>query len=366
MTNSFYPLFPGLLLDSAARYAQNQTSSPLAGDPKHNLRDLREMGWVCTLVPEEFGGVGGTIADLSAIIEGLATHGVQLPMVEAYAIAPLLLQAAPNNIAACWLSALCDGSATIVALTSLSSPLDAITVAVRRLNGGYELNGKILGVDYSLEASHYLVPARFEKTGELAIFLLERERFSAPTTFFRTIEGRHAADFTLASLSASPSDCISQGNTAAIALNRANNAALMLTAVDTVAAIAALIEQTVAHLTDRRQFGVALASFQALRHRSADMYVRYLAARGLVHHAFGEYERAAPDLARTLQLMKISLAESARTCAEAAIQMHGGMGMSEEVKATRLAQRLLASEFRYGDRLLYTARLLAPDQGVTP
>ncbi len=105
---------------------------------------------------------------------------------------------------------------------------------------------------------------------------------------------------------------------------------------------------------------MALSTFQALRNRTADMYVRYLGARGLLMHAFSEYERVAPDLSRTLSLMKVSLAETARTCAEGAIQMHGGMGMSEEVLATRLAQRLLTSEFRYGDRLLHTARLLAP------
>jgi alkylation response protein AidB-like acyl-CoA dehydrogenase len=64
--------------------------------------------------------------------------------------------------------------------------------------------------------------------------------------------------------------------------------------------------------------------------------------------------------------MKVALAESARACAESAIQMHGGMGVSEEVLATRLAQRLLASEFRYGDRLTHAARLLAPQDPDAP
>jgi alkylation response protein AidB-like acyl-CoA dehydrogenase len=90
------------------------------------------------------------------------------------------------------------------------------------------------------------------------------------------------------------------------------------------------------------------------------MYVRYLGARGQLMHAFHEHETGAAGLRRTLALMKVSLAETARACAEAAIQMHGGMGVSEEVLATRLAQRLLASEFRYGDRLAHAARLLAP------
>jgi alkylation response protein AidB-like acyl-CoA dehydrogenase len=359
MPNNFDPLFPGLVLDAAVRFAQSQASSALTADPMHNLRTLREMGWVCTLIPEEHGGVNGTLADLSPVIEGLASHGVQLPLIEACAIAPLLLQAASADVPSRWLAALCDGSSSIVPLTALSAPLDAITVQARQRHGGYELNGQVQGTDYSLEPSHYLVPARTDETGQTAIFLVERDNMPRPTNVFRSMEGRRVADFTLASVSVSTSACISQGDPATVALARANNIALLLTAVDTVAALSMLVARTVTHLQERRQFGVALATFQALRHRAADMYVRYLAARGLLHHAFDEYERAAPDLARTLQLMKVSLAESARACAEAAIQMHGGMGMSEEVIATRLAQRLLASEFRYGDRLLYTARLLA-------
>ncbi len=155
--------------------------------------------------------------------------------------------------------------------------------------------------------------------------------------------------------------CIASGAAARDALVRADNAALLLTAADTVASLATLIQQTVNHLKERRQFGVTLSSFQVLRHRTADMYVRYLGAKGLLMHAFQEYERGAaepaphpaPDEGRRWR-------RAPGLCAESAIQMHGGMGVSEEVLATRMAQRLIASEFRYGDRLTHASRLLAP------
>jgi alkylation response protein AidB-like acyl-CoA dehydrogenase len=191
-------------------------------------------------------------------------------------------------------------------------------------------------------------------------------RIPAPATTYRTMEGRRGADFRLEQLSVPALACIASGAEARDALVRADNAALLLTAADTVAALAALIQQTVSHLKERRQFGVTLSSFQVLRHRTADMYVRYLGAKGLLMHAFQEYESGAASLRRTLRLMKVALAESARACAESAIQMHGGMGVSEEVLATRLAQRLLASEFRYGDRLTHAARLLAPQHPDAP
>lgn len=359
---SFTPLFPGMLLDAAERFAQDHAATQDFADAD----PIREMGWACTVVPEESGGVGGTLADLGSIVEGLATHGLHLPVVETCAVAPILLQAAAPETAARWLEAVCEGSAKIAPLSALSASLDDIAVQARQLDIGYELTGAVRGVDVSLEATHYLVPALLQGTGEAAIFLVDRERIPAPATSYRTMEGRRGADFRLEQLTVPALACMARGAEAKCALVQADNAALLLTAADTVAALAALIQQTVNHLKERRQFGVTLSSFQVLRHRTADMYVRYLGAKGLLMHAFREYESGAAGLRRTLRLMKVALAESARACAESAIQMHGGMGVSEEVLATRLAQRLLASEFRYGDRLTHAARLLAPQDPDAP
>jgi alkylation response protein AidB-like acyl-CoA dehydrogenase len=353
---SFTPLFPGMLLDAASRFAQDHATTQDFGaaDP------VREMGWACTVVPEELGGVGGTLADLASLAEGLATHGLQLPLVETCAVAPILLQAAAPDVAARWLAAVCEGSAKVAPLTALSASLDEVAVQAKQLDIGYELSGTVQGVDVSLQATHYLVPALLQGTSEVALFLVDQDRIPVPTATYRTMEGRRGGDFRLDQLTVPALACIARGDPARDALVQADNAALLLTAADTVAALAALIQQTVNHLKERRQFGVSLSTFQVLRHRSADMYVRYLAAKGLLMHAFQEQEAGAPGLRRTLRLIKVQLAESARACAESAIQMHGGMGVSEEVLATRLAQRLLASEFRYGDRLAHAARLLAP------
>ena len=354
MSMSFTPLFPGMLLDAATRFAQdNETTRDFAGtDP------VREMGWTCTLVPEEAGGVGGTLSDLASIVVGLATHGVHLPVIETCAVAPLLLQAANADTSARWLEAVCEGSAKIAPLTSLSASLDEVALTAKQLDIGYALTGEVKGVDVSLAATHHLVPALLQGSGETALFLVDHEHMPAPSATYRTMEGRRSADFRLDGLTVPAVACIARGAAVDSAIEQADNAALLLTAADTVAALATLIEQTVKHLQERRQFGVALASFQVLRHRTADMYVRYLCAKGLLMHAFQEHERGAADLRRTLRLMKVALAETARLCAEGAIQMHGGMGVSEEVLATRMAQRLLASEFRYGDRMAHASRLL--------
>ena len=350
MSLSFTPLFPGMLLDAAGRYAQDHLLE-VTGDP------VRELGWTATLVPEASGGAGGTLADLASIVEGVASHGVHLPVVETCAVVPLLLQAAAPETARRWLEAVAEGSVQIAPLTPLSSSLEHTGVRARHLDIGYELDGAVQGVDASLPATHYLVPALIDD--DVALFLVDAERIGTPQASWRTMDGGRGADFRLAKTAVPEGACIARGAAARGALLAADDAALLLTATDTVAALAALLQQTIAHLKERKQFGVALSSFQVLRHRVAEMYVKYLGAKGLLLHCFEQQEAGAPDLRRTLRLAKVSLAESARWCAEAAIQMHGGMGMSEEVLATRLAQRLLAAEFRYGDRLEHAARLLA-------
>ncbi|MGJ7506425.1 acyl-CoA dehydrogenase family protein [Variovorax sp. GT1P44] len=356
MSTSFHSLFPGMLLDAADRFAQDHaTAQDLRGDP------VRELGWTATLVPEEAGGVAGSLSDLGSIVEGLAAHGLHLPVIETCAVVPLMLRAAAPDIANRWLEAVADGSVQIAPLTALSATPDELVVRARHLDIGYELRGTVHGVDISLPATHYLAPA--DADGEAAIFLVDAERI-APSARYRTMEGRRGADFVLSGLALPEAACLARGAAARDALAAATDAALLLSATDTVAALAALIQQTVSHLKERRQFGVTLSTFQVLRHRLADMYVKYLGAKGLVIHCFREQAQGAADLRRTLRLAKVSLAESARACAEAAIQMHGGMGVSEEVLATRLAQRLIASEFRYGDRLTHAAHLLAPRDGV--
>lgn len=355
MPASIHSLFPGMALDAADRFAQDHAGArDFAG-----ANPVAEMGWALTLVPEEHGGVGGALADLAATVEGLATHGVQLPVIETCAIAPLLLQATAEG-AAQWLPQLCEGKLQMAVLAPLSAPLRDVAVQARQLDIGWELSGTVRGTDATLPGTHSVIPARIEGSDEVALFVLAADRLPQAASF-RTMEGRRAADVTLAALTVPAGACIARGPAAAEALAGADRAALLLTAADTVAALAALLRATITHLQERKQFGVALASFQVLRHRVADMFVRYQAARGLVLHAFHEHDCGSASLDRTLRLVKVSLAESARASAEAAIQMHGGMGVSEEVLATRLAQRLLASEFRYGDRLTHSSRLLRED-----
>ena len=341
------PMQPGMLYDAAARAASDKTflDSP---DP------IGEMGWPLVLLAEEHGGLGGTLADLGALVEGLAAQDIALPVIEQCAIAPLLLEAGGDTP---WLAGLADGSMRFAPLLGSGSPDlagDALAAAVA--DGGHVLQGEVRGVDTTGQPTHWVAVASAD--GRPAIFVVEAGELPAPHGRYRGMDGRSTADYRLPQGLPLPAGrCIAQGEAAAQAIARAGRAALAMVNTDSVSVLGAMVEHTVEYLNARVQFGVALSTFQALRHQLVDVYMRYESGRGMVMNYLAEAGRDAAVDARRLGLAKLALGESARFSAETVIQLHGGMGMTEEMLVARLAKRLLANEFRYGDRFSHSAAL---------
>jgi hypothetical protein len=208
-------------------------------------------------------------------------------------------------------------------------------------------------------ATHYLIFAKQTSSDEALIFLVAAAELPAPTKHYRSIDGVQTVDLTFENTAVPNRQCLIQGPEAVAAITAAQNMALLATSVDTVSAMGSLLEQTIQYLKTRTQFEVTLSSFQALRHRTVEMYVRYESARGMLQECL-RHSLTDTDQPRRLALLKLCLGEAARFSAQAAIQLHGGMGMSEETLAARLAQRLITNEYRYGDRLFHAKALRHP------
>lgn len=314
-------MFPGLLFDTATRFAADQPTWATA----------RELGWDALLVPEPLGGAGGTLHDLGAIAEALGARGLALPTAERCGAAPMLLiEASPSNGAA----------------RELAQGLASQTVQPAWLQPDARAGGQLVAED--LPATHYLAVAT---DGRLVAFTAEQMPAALART--RGVDGVTRAAWSPASLPWTQGVPLSD----APAVADAATLSTLVGCIQSVAAIGALIEQTATHLNQRSQFGVLLSSFQALRHKLVDMYVKYEASRGLVLDCV---DRAAHDLAavrRDVQLAHFYLSDAGRFAGEAAIQLHGAIGMSEELPVARLYKRLLANEFRHGDGLLQARRL---------
>jgi alkylation response protein AidB-like acyl-CoA dehydrogenase len=348
------PLFDGDLFDTALRLAGSPEAQrePGTGHTQagEKWQQMLALGWQGVLVAEEDGGAGARLQDMAAIVEAAARHGQLAPLTERCAVAPLLLSAAREHPAAqALLNALTLGEA------SVCPGLDAGEQGPGRVHAPLlerdgQLTGSLLALDLTEPASHVLFRARDAESHESVLVLLDWSRLAAAARHHQGLDGRQFSDVSLDGVRLTADDILLRGAPAAQAVMRARQTGSLLVCVQAVGAAAAMIELTIEYLNTRIQFGVALSSFQALRHRTVEMYVAYENTSGLVRRLVEQAEAADPaQCSRDVVLAKLYAAQVARMVSESAIQLHGGMGMTWEMLAARLAMLAMAGSLQYGD-----------------
>ncbi|MES2401259.1 MAG: acyl-CoA dehydrogenase family protein [Pseudomonadota bacterium] len=349
------PMFPGDLYDTTDRMAA--TAAPVWSGDKNSSGSAKwtqilELGWQGVLVSEEAGGVGATLAEFAAIAEAAGRHAMALPLIARCVVSPMLLASAGKNDAA--LALLEQLSAGQASVCPVIQPDGARSLqATAASSGSVKLQGVLKGADLTEPASHLVFNAVSANGSAPVLVLLATSELTQPVRYFEGLDGRRTADITLDGVVVEASHVLLQGDAVATGVKSAMSTGAVMTSVQTVGALGAMIEQTIEYLSTRTQFGVALSTFQALRHRVVEMYVAYESARGLVKDVTeGLSANPAADQ-RDAALTKLYLATVGRTVAESAIQMHGGMGMTVEMPAARLAMHALMCNLQYGDRYHY-------------
>ncbi|WP_325419742.1 acyl-CoA dehydrogenase [Aquabacterium sp.] len=336
-------MLPGDLYDAAARFcteAMAALAAPGADTAvvRHALwRQAVEMGWPAILITEDRGGAGGTLLDVASVVEALGRSALALPIVDRAAVVPTLLALCETPQAAALLAQIASGEADVASVLGLSSRLHA---------------------DLTVAATHYLVALPERR------MLVALEARALPLgRRYRSVDGRVMADVLTDRIEPDAAGVVARGEAFDRACAAAAGVGALLVCAETVGAQGALVELTIDYLNTRKQFGHALATFQVLRHRVVDMYVAFECTRGLVGRTLQDcvdgvdgVDGAGPD-ARSVSLVKGYVGRTGRLCAEAAIQLHGGMGMTEELLVARVAERALSAEFDYGDRYFHLRRL---------
>jgi alkylation response protein AidB-like acyl-CoA dehydrogenase len=358
------PMFPGDLYDTTDRMAA--TATPAWSGEKNSSGSAKwtqilELGWQGVLVSEEAGGVGATLAEFAAIAEAAGRHAMALPLIARCVVSPMLLAAAGSNQAA--LALLEQLSAGQASVCPVPQPDGARSLQATPASGGsIRLQGVLKGADLTEPASHLVFNAASSHGSAPVLVLLATSDLTQPVRYFAGLDGRRTADISLDGVVVEAGNVLLQGDAVAAAVKDAMSTGAVMTSVQTVGALGAMIEQTIEYLSTRTQFGVALSTFQALRHRVVEMYVAYESARGLVKDVTEELSANPASGAsgrRDAALTKLYLATVGRTVAESAIQLHGGMGMTVEMPAARLAMHTLMCNLQYGDRLHYLDSLSA-------
>ena len=333
------PAFPGEVHDAARRFAETAKAPSWA--------ELAALGFQMTLVPEAEGGLGAGLEDLAAAIEGAGRGGLAMSMPLHCGVTPgLLVAAGASSGRDAALEGHLSGEAPV--LSALPDTEAAKTLDIRRVAEGVSLRGTVHGVP-ALEGAVSLLISTPE-----ALVLVPLDGPGVTVTPTVGLDGQGTLSVTLdATL---PADAVlASGAAAQAAQEEAMATGAILTCVESVGLMGAVVNLVIAYLGERRQFGQPLAEFQVLRHRAVDMLIELMNASALVSRAIAA--QAEGQGRRTAALAKIAVSHAAREVAHASIQLHGGMGMTEEMAVTPLNKRLIQAGFDFGDAQHHEDRL---------
>jgi alkylation response protein AidB-like acyl-CoA dehydrogenase len=317
-----------------------------------------EQGWLAAGLPEAAGGLGGGAMATAVIAEELGRGLVPEAFVPVAATAGQLLHALEPEGER--LQMLMWGqSRPVLAHLEVGSRGDVRWVETRaeRDGDGYVLTGAKTAVLGGPAADLLFVTAR---TGDgLSVFAVAPDAPGLKRLNYRTIDERGASNLTLDGVRVGADALIGEAGSAWDAVERAIDFGLVAAAAEAVGAMDVAFELTKGYLTTRKQYGVLIGDFQALRHRLADMFIECEQARSIVLRAVATLDADGPERGRLASAAKVRVAQSGRYVTAQAIQLHGGIGMTKEYPIGRHFQRLTAFGLLNGPEAAHLERFVA-------
>ncbi|MDH3670370.1 MAG: acyl-CoA dehydrogenase family protein [Gammaproteobacteria bacterium] len=331
--------------------------------PEHWQR-FAELGWLALPFPEGYGGLDGTPVDTMIIMESFGRGLVASPYLSSVVVAGHILnRAATEQQKQALLPALSDGSLRLTfAFAEPTSRFDLADVSTTATEdgAGYRLNGYKCVVHYANTAHKVLVSAR--TTGNqrdpmgVSLFLVDMGASGVSARHYPTIDGQRAADIKLDNVRVDADDLIGDKDHASAFIEETCDHGIAATCAEAVGAMSVLYEMTLEYIKTREQFGKTLGSFQALQHRMVDVFMACELCRSMVYAATCRLTESTAERQCTASAAKVQVGKAGRLVGHEAIQLHGGMGMTDELPIGHYLKRLTMINTMFGDIAYHTAR----------
>jgi alkylation response protein AidB-like acyl-CoA dehydrogenase len=315
-----------------------------------------ELGLLGLPLPEDYSGLGGNAVDVMLVAQALGRSLALEPYIPTVVLAATLISLLGDGAQKELLNQISAGELLI----SLAHGEPATRYAsahprtsARREGEGWRLNGHKAVVAGGAHAQKLIVSASLsEASGEapLGLFLIDVENEGVHRHAFRMHDGHRAADFILRDVRVNDQARLGSSEQALPALQRALDKATAATCAEAFGAMEALVLATTEHLKTRHQFGQPIGKFQALRHRLAEMAISLEQARAMVLLAAVHADNDdAGERAVNISAAKVMIGHCGRMIGQQAVQLHGGMGLTEELQVGHYFKRLTMIESLYGD-----------------
>ncbi len=318
---------------------------------------LAEMGLLALPLPEAHGGLGGDSVDLAGVMAILGAKGVLEPYLPTVLAARLLADTGTPGQCDRWLPDVAQGRLRLTFAHGEPGTRHArtrVATAAAREGDVWRLAGHKAVVVGAPQSALLVVSARvagaIDSSAGLALFAVEPNAPGIELRSYRNHDGQLAADMLLRDVRVPDGQRLGAAGDAAAAIEHALDRGAAAVCAEAVGIMRAMNDTTLEYLKTRKQFGVAIGSFQALQHRMADMVVATEQANSMALMAAAKADsHDAAERAHAVSAAKAYVGQQARFVGQQAIQLHGGMGITDEMMVSHLFKRLTLIESSFGD-----------------
>lgn len=365
-----------LLADTVQRFvrenysfeARREILQSQPGWSREVWQGLASLGLTALNVPEEHGGLNGGPVDTMLVMNALGAGLVLEPFLGAAVLAPALITRLDDaKAAADLLPAVASGERIVILAhqePQTRGELNHVVTRAEKSGDGYLLDGYKNVIAHGGAADELLITARTagkptDPEG-ISVFRVDPKATGVAIKSYKTIDGQTAADIQLGKVKVATSARVGVEGAAFAAIEAAHEVAISALCAEAVGIMKAINAATLEYTKSRKQFGQPIAKFQVLQHRMADMYLQGEQATSMSYLA--AMKCTDPDAAerrRAISAAKVVIGQAGRYVGQQAIQLHGGMGMTDELIVSHYFKRLTTIDLTFGDTDFHTQQFIA-------
>jgi alkylation response protein AidB-like acyl-CoA dehydrogenase len=368
------------LADAIRRYVTNEYSFEArqktvyseTGVSEAAWRQLADLGVLALPIDEESGGFGGTAVDMLLVMQELGRGLVVEPVLSTVFAAEFIKRSGTAAHKAL-LAQVADGSLKLAAALhekQARHELFNVETSARATAEGYLLQGAKTVVVHGAQAHRLVVSARLSggsrEKGGLALFLVDPTARGVTRREYRTIDGLRAADISFAGTTLPRDALLGVAGEAWPVIDAVSDYGVALLCAESIGVMEMLNSQTLEYTKTRKQFGQPIARFQALQHRMVEMFMQLEQARSMAYLAAVKLASADDaERRRAVSAAKVRIGQAGKYVGQQAVQLHGGMGVTNELPAAHYFKRLTMIELSLGDTDHHLARFIEEGREVS-
>ena len=348
-------------VDKGYDFDRRRSIERAGGYSREAYNRLAELGLCGLYIAEDHGGLGMGPIEGMVVMEELGRGIVLEPLAQSLIAGGVLSGYAPADLQAQWLPKIASGEALVVLAHQERQAryhLERCQAVATQDASGWQLSGVKNMVSAGDQADAFIVPAQVQ--GKMALFLVARSAAGVTVKGYGTQDGGRAADLHLQNAHAQLITL--DGLTA---LEHAVDIGIAAICAEAVGVMDKTMDVTVEYMNTRKQFNTTLATFQALRHRVADMKMQLELARSMSYYASLKLNAPAAERRRAMARAKYQLGNSMRFVGQQAVQLHGGIGVTDEYIVSHYFKKLTQLEMTFGDTLHHLGQVSSQMQDTS-